>query len=120
MLWGCFSAAGTGRLVGIEGNMNGEILYENLLQSAQEIRLVRMFTFQQENDPRHTAKTVQEWLRDKSECPGLNPIKHLWRDLKIAVKRRSPFNLTELERICREWEKLPKYRCAKLVASYPR
>ena len=30
-------------------------------------------------------------------------------------------NLTELERICREeWEKLPKYRCAKLVASYPR
>ena len=26
----------------------------------------------------------------------------------------------ELERICREeWEKLPKYNCAKLVASYP-
>ena len=33
----------------------------------------------------------------------------------------SPSNLTELERIGREeWEKLPKYRCAKLVASYPR
>jgi hypothetical protein len=30
-------------------------------------------------------------------------------------------HLTELERICTEkWEKLPKYRCAKLVASYPR
>ena len=29
--------------------------------------------------------------------------------------------LTELERICREeWEKLSKYRYAKLVASYPR
>jgi hypothetical protein len=28
---------------------------------------------------------------------------------------------TSLERICREeWEKLPKYRFAKLVASYPR
>ena len=27
----------------------------------------------------------------------------------------------QLERICREeWEKLSKYRCAKLVASYPR
>jgi hypothetical protein len=36
------------------------------------------------------------------------------------VQRRSPFNLTELEKICREeLEKLPKYRCAKLVASYP-
>jgi hypothetical protein len=37
MLWGCFSAAGTGRLVRIEAKMNGakyrEIL-ENLLQCA--------------------------------------------------------------------------------------
>uniref|UniRef100_A0A4W5PP57 Tc1-like transposase DDE domain-containing protein n=1 Tax=Hucho hucho TaxID=62062 RepID=A0A4W5PP57_9TELE len=87
------------------------------------------FTFQQENDLKHTAKTTQECLRDKSlivlewanQSPDLNPIEHLWRDLKIAVQRRSPSNLTELERICREeWEKLPKYRCAKLVASYPR
>ena len=51
----------------------------------------------------------------------MNPIEHLWRDLKIAVQRRSPSNLAELERFCREeWEKLPKYRCAKLVASYQR
>jgi hypothetical protein len=61
---------------------------------------------------------VFEW---PSQSPDLNPIKHLWRDLKIAVQRYSPSNLTELERIYREeWEKLPKYRCAKLVASYPR
>jgi transposase len=62
--------------------------------------------------------TILEWA---SQCPDLNPIEHLSRDLKIAVQRRSPANLTELERICRgKWEKLPKYRCAKLVASYPR
>ena len=43
--------------------------------------------------------------------PDLNPIKYLWRDLKIAVQRHSPSNLTELEWNCREeWEKLPKYR----------
>ena len=49
------------------------------------------------------------------------PIKHLWRNLKIAVQRLSPSNLAALERIRREeWEKLPRYRCAKLVASYPR
>ena len=41
-------------------------------------------------------------------------------DLKISVQRCSPSNLTELERIRKEeLEKLPKYRCAKLVASYP-
>ena len=64
-------------------------------------------------------RTTQEWLLDKSlnvlewpsQRPDLNPIEHLWRDLKIAVQRRSPSNLTELERICREErEKLPKYR----------
>ena len=45
MMWGCFSAAGTGRLVRIEGKLNGakyrEILDENLLQSAQDLRLGR-------------------------------------------------------------------------------
>uniref|UniRef100_A0A7N8XI44 Transposase Tc1-like domain-containing protein n=1 Tax=Mastacembelus armatus TaxID=205130 RepID=A0A7N8XI44_9TELE len=43
MLWGCFSAAGTGRLVAIEGKMNAakyrDILEENLFQSAQDLRL---------------------------------------------------------------------------------
>ena len=38
----------------------------NLLQSAQDLRLRRRFTFQQDKDPKHTAKTMQEWLRDKS------------------------------------------------------
>ena len=62
MLWGCFSAAGTGRLVRIKGKMKGakyrEILDENLLQSAQELRLGQQFTFKQD-DPKHTAKTTQ-------------------------------------------------------------
>ena len=59
MLWGCFPAAGTGRLVRIEGKMNGakyiEILDENLLQTIQNLRLGRESTLQQDNDPKHTA-----------------------------------------------------------------
>jgi hypothetical protein len=43
MLRGCFSAAKIGRLVRIEGKMNGEkyteIHDENLLQSDQDLRL---------------------------------------------------------------------------------
>ena len=74
MLWSCFSAAGTGRLVRIEGKMNGakyrEILDENMLQSTQD------------NDPKHTAKTMHDWLWDKSlnvlewPSPDLNPNKN--------------------------------------------
>ena len=108
MLWECLSAAGTGRLVRIEGKMNGakyrQILKENLLQNAQDLRLTRRFTFQQDNDLKHTAKIIQEWLRDKSlnvlewpsQSPDLNPIEHLWRDLRKAVQRGFPSNLTEL------------------------
>ena len=61
--------------------MNGvkyrKILDENLFQSAQNLRLGQRFTFQQDNDPKHTAKTMQEWLQDKSlnvlEWPSQNP-----------------------------------------------
>ena len=78
MLWGCFSVAW--RLVRIEGKMNRakyrDILDENLLQSAQG-RLGRRFTFQQDTVPKHTVKTTQEWLRDKSlnvlEWPSQSP-----------------------------------------------
>ena len=46
-------------------------------------------------------RQLQEWslnvLEWSSQSPDLNPIEHLWRDLKIAVQRRSPSNLTELE-----------------------
>ncbi len=133
MLWGCFSAAGTGRLVAIEGKMNAakyrDILDENLLQSAQDLRLGRRFTFQQDNDPKHTAKITKEWLHNNSvtvlewpsQNPDLNPIEHLWRDLKMAVHQRLPSNLTELEKICKEeWQRIPKSRCEKLVASFPK
>ena len=45
-----------------------------------------------------------EWFRSKpihvlewpSHSPDLNPIKNLWQDLKIAVHRLSPSNLTDI------------------------
>uniref|UniRef100_A0AAQ4S701 Transposase Tc1-like domain-containing protein n=1 Tax=Gasterosteus aculeatus aculeatus TaxID=481459 RepID=A0AAQ4S701_GASAC len=70
MLWGCSSAGGTGRLVRIEGKMNAamykDILNENMLQSALDLRLGRRFIFQQDNDPKHTAKIKKEWLQHNS------------------------------------------------------
>jgi hypothetical protein len=69
MLWGCFSLAGTGKRVRIEGMMNGakyrKILEGNLFQSSRDLRLGRRFTFQQDNDPKHTAKENLEWFKGK-------------------------------------------------------
>jgi hypothetical protein len=60
ILW--FSVAGTGRSVKIEETMYGakyrNILAENLLQSAYDLRLGWIFSFQQDNDPKHTAKAT--------------------------------------------------------------
>ena len=89
MMWGCFSAAGTGRLVKIGGKMNAaiyrDILEEKLLQSALDLRLGRRFIFQQDNDPKNTAKISKGWLQDNSvnvlewpsQNPDLNPIELL-------------------------------------------
>ena len=112
---------------------------KNLLQSAKHLRLQRRFMFQQDNDPKHTARATLEWLQNKnvkvleypSQNPDLNPIENLWKDLKIAVQltisivhrkdRCSQFNLAELEQICKdEWEKIPKSRCEKLIQTNPR
>jgi transposase len=65
-----------------------------------------------------TRFNVLEW---PSQSLDLNPVEHLWRDLKIAMQQRSPSKLTELETICREERgRLPKYRCSKLAVSNQR
>lgn len=69
MLWGCFSSAGTGQLVRIEGKMDAakytQILEENLRPSARQLKMGRWFTFQHDNDPKHTAKKTTQWLKDR-------------------------------------------------------
>ena len=135
MLWRCFSAAGTGNLVRVEGVMKKEqyekILKENLKQSAVKVGLRRRFVFQHDNDPKHTSYLVivkNYLLKAKittldwpAQSPDLNPIEHLWGELKSKVHARKPSNLQQLEQFAKEeWANIPQDRCLQLVANYPK
>jgi len=76
MLWGCFSAKGTGKLIRDEGRMNGamyrEILSQNLLPSVRALKMKRGWIFQHDYDPKHTTWATKEWLRKKAfQGPGV-------------------------------------------------
>uniref|UniRef100_A0A3B4UQ54 Tc1-like transposase DDE domain-containing protein n=1 Tax=Seriola dumerili TaxID=41447 RepID=A0A3B4UQ54_SERDU len=131
MLWGCFSANAPGSLITVNSTMKKEqyikMLNNNIRQSAEKLGFGHQWTFQHNNDPKHTAKVVKKWLADKninvlqwpSQSPDLNPIENLWRELKIRVMARRPSNLKELELIAKdEWAKIPVETCKKLVSNY--
>lgn len=68
MLCGGFLAAGPGRHIKVEGEMNAakcrEILNENLMQSARELHLGR-FVFEQDNDLKHKMLSTNEKIKHK-------------------------------------------------------
>ena len=132
MFWGCFAASGTGCLDCVQGIMKSEdyqkILGRNVGPSVRKLGLCpRSWVFQQDNDPKHTSKSTQKWMKRKhwqvlkwpAMSQDLNPIEHLWRDHKIAVGRRHPSNMIELEQFAKEeLSKIPVERCKKLVDGY--
>jgi hypothetical protein len=81
----------------MDGAKYREITEGYLFQSSRDLRLGWRFTFQQENDPIHTAKSTLEWIKGKhlnvlewhSQSPDINPIEvcgvWMWYGLKIAV-----------------------------------
>lgn len=129
-VWGCMSATGVGNLVFVEGNMDWrqymDILKQNLHASAEKLNLRESFIFQQDNDPKHTALNVKLWLlyntrrqlHTPPQSPDMNPIEHLWGELKRRLTARDIRNKAQLKvALLEEWNKIEPETTRKLVTA---
>lgn len=132
MIWGSFSYYGVGPIHDIKGIMDQRVyvdIMDRVMLPYAEWNMPLKWVFQQDNDPKHTSKLSKEWFRVSmvdvmpwpAQSPDLNPIEHLWGDIKKSVAEVKPSNTAQLWNAVREaWERIPLKRCRDLIDSMPR
>lgn len=132
MVWGAISASGPGNLHIVEGIMDHKyyinILRANLPETAEKLGLTNDYYFYQDNDPKHKAYNVRNWLlyncphvlETPPQSPDLNPIEHVWSHLEEKLKNHQIRNKSDLiTALKEEWEQISPIYCRKLVESMP-
>jgi transposase len=136
MVWGCMTSQGIGGFCQISGSLDGE-LYRKILDDDFMVDTLLWHNlttndiiFQQDNDPKHTAKLTKQWFVDNkvttldwpAQSPDLNPIEHLWDEIDRRL-RRLPDNVTGKldlwEKIQSIWNDISIEDCLKLIDTMP-
>jgi DDE superfamily endonuclease/Transposase len=134
-VWGCMTAHGTGFMCKINENLTKDI-YESILKEElwNTIKFYELdpskLIFQHDNDPKHKAKTVQQWLEEQpfetlewpAQSPDLNPIETLWAILKRRLNsyEQPPSGMLELwERVETIWNDINVETCSGLIEEMP-
>ena len=134
MMWGGIRRDGRTALVIIEtppgltaDRYVEEVLEPHVLSQREEIG--EGFILQQDNARPHIAQVTREFLQAEgievlvwpANSPDLNPIEHLWDELKRRVNKRNNRNLQELRQaIIEEWHNIPQDLINKIIKSMRR
>lgn len=131
-LWGCFSWNGVGPLNFINDIMD-RFVYRDIMQNVMlpyaEWEMPLRFIFQQDNDPKHSSRVVQEWFQENNvrvlqwpaQSPDLNPIENLWEEVERGIRTQMfPNKQSLVNKIIEVWTSLPENTVQNLIASMPR
>ena len=91
------------------------------------------FVFQNDNDPKHTARLCRHYLDEQFRCrklyimkwppqsPDLNPIEKLWDHLDVEVRKTCPHSSTDLfHKLQDTWNNISADTLNKLLERMPR
>ena len=98
------------------------------MDSVKKMRIQNNFTFQSDNDPKHTSLLAKKWFSDNNvdqlewppQSPDLNIIEHLWKYLDDSVPANGRTSLAAFRTaLFQSWDQIDKEKVEKLVESIP-
>ena len=127
-----FSRGGPGLICRINGTMDRfqymDILKNTMLLFARN-NMNDDFIFQNDNDPKHTARIVKQFFEKENitvlpwpwQSPDINPIENLWSIVKKTVHGYKPKNLNKFYSIIETASSnITVDQCKKLINFTPR